>query len=81
MIHQRVFPLKVKLTCDKCGKVAYLNKKYFEKFGWKHPCVPDVVEPGQVLIMEEKVAEVANDITPDESKIETEIISKKKRNK
>jgi hypothetical protein len=35
------YPLQYKIKCSVCSKEGYVNKRYFDKFGWKHKC-PEV---------------------------------------
>lgn len=80
------YPLQYKVKCDQCGKEGFINKKYFDKFGFKHKCLPvaqetsgrlEIPEPHKESLVPFEVIEVV-DNNP-EKHIETEKIIKKKK--
>jgi hypothetical protein len=77
------YPLQYKIKCDQCEKEGYINKRYFDKFGWKHKCL----EATPSHFVEEIIIEsIPLDATPEEIRldqrhVQTEKIIKKKSKK
>lgn len=38
------YPLQYNVECEECGKKTFINKRYYEKWGWnKHDCLKKMV--------------------------------------
>lgn len=77
------YPLQYKVKCDQCGKEGFVNKRYFDKFGFKHKCLEVTQETSGRLEIPEphrddgvpfEVIEIV-DNNPEKHK-ETEVIKK-----
>jgi hypothetical protein len=84
------YPLQYKIKCDKCKKEGYVNKRFFDKFGWKHKCLEvtpqetsgrlEIPEPYKESPVPYTVEEISINEDSEVSRAETKVI-KKKHNK
>ncbi len=87
--------MQYKIKCDQCGKEGYINKRYFDKFGWKHKCLEATPKPleatpsnfmplgevTEITIESIPIESTPEEIQIDQRQIDTEKIIKKKSKK